>query len=283
MTSAVILPKPIVSAQWLRRHLDDVVVVDVRWYLDERRGRDAYLQGHVPGAAFADLDTDLSAPPGDRGRHPLPTPDAFASAMSRLGIGDDSRVVAYDDAAGAIAARLWWMLDAVGHEVAVLDGGIQAWDGPLETEPRDPSPAVFTPRPWPPDRFADADDVARRAATVTLIDARAGERYDGRPNAIDPRFGHIPGAVSAPWAGNVGDGLLLPPERLAERYRELGVDADRDVIAYCGSGVTACHDLLALRVAGVGRPRLYVGSWSEWGADPSRPLEASDPGNPQAP
>jgi thiosulfate/3-mercaptopyruvate sulfurtransferase len=270
-----VLPGPLVDGAWLAEHLGEVRVADVRWYLDGRSGRDAYLAGHIPGAVWIDIDTELSDPPGPRGRHPLPSPQRFASALSRAGIGDGVPVVAYDDTGGAIAARLWWLLSMLDHPVAVLDGGLAAWTGPLETEPVEPSPATFTPRPFPPEPLADADQVAEavdRDDTV-VVDARPADRYAHGDPSIDPRPGHVPGASSAPWAGNLGpDGRLLPPADLRARYRSLGVTPDQEVVAYCGSGVTACHDLLALTVADLGsRHRLYPGSWSEWGADPSRP------------
>lgn len=280
-------PGPLVTAAWLAHHLDDVVVADVRWYLDGRSGKEAYHAGHVPGAVFVDLDVDLSGPAGPEGRHPLPSPDAFAGAMSALGVGDDSVVIAYDDAGGMVAGRMWWMLDALGVAAAVLDGGIQAWTGPLETATRSIEPAAFTSRPWPTDRFATADDVADRPDDVTLLDARSAARYRGDANAIDPRFGHIPGAQSAPWTDVIGDnGHFLPADELTARSIALGIstgaeaEADSPVIAYCGSGVSACADLLALRLAGHRNQRLYVGSWSEWGADERRPLERADRDQP---
>lgn len=262
--------------------------VDCRWYLDGRSGRDAYEAGHLPGAVFADVDVDLAAPPSpEGGRHPMPTPEAFAAAMTRLGIGPTTPVVAYDDAGGAIAARLWWMLHVLGHPVAVLDGGIGAWvaaGGELEVGSPDPSIAPADPpfavRPWPADRFADADavDRLRREPDALVLDARTAERYRGDPNPVDPSFGHVPGARSLPFAANLGpDGRLRPPDELAARLGAVGADRAATVVAYCGSGVTACHDLLALEVAGLGdRGVLYPGSWSAWGADPDRPIATGD-------
>lgn len=272
------LPGPLVSARWLADHLDEVVVVDVRWYLDGRSGRAAYDGGHIPTAVWADLDSDLSDPPGrPGGRHPLPSPERFAEAMGRLGIGDGEIVVAYDDASGMVAGRLWWMLDSLGEHAAVIDGGISSWDGPLTTEASVPPTARFTARPWPEDRFVAADDVAARDDRSVLIDARAANRYRGEENPIDPRFGHIPGARNGDWSDNIDHrGHFRPTEELAAHYAELGIDAETDVIAYCGSGVSACADLLALRTIGVTSTRLYTGSWSEWGADHHRPLEIGD-------
>ena len=265
---------PIVDTQWLAAHAGTVVIADVRWYLDGRSGREAYDRGHIPGARFVDLDTDLSGPPTRAGgRHPLPRPEDFAAAMGRLGIGDAGTVVAYDDAGGVMASRLWWMLDSLGGAAAVLDGGIDAWSGSLDTGAPSWLPEVFTARPWPADRYATIDEVdaARADPESLVIDARSVERYRGVPNQIDPRFGHIPGAVSMQVGDNLRGGRLLPAADMHARYSEAGA-ADRDVIAYCGSGVSACHDLLAIRHAGLGDGRLFVGSWSAWGSDPDRPL-----------
>ena len=275
---------PAVSAEWLDEHIHDpgLVVADVRWYLDDRKGRDAYESGHIPGAVFVDLDIDLAAPPSfDGGRHPLPDPVEFAATMSRLGIGDTTRVVAYDDVGGAIAARLWWMLDVCGVAAAILDGGLAAWPGELSVDDADPVRAWFTTRPWPPDRVATADEVeALSHGEAVVIDARDGERY-AHGSAIDPRPGHIPGAVSAPFADNLANGVLKSPHVLRERYEALGVGA-KPAVAYCGSGVTACHDLLSMRRAGLGNGRLFVGSWSAWGADTERPTETGPDPSPGA-
>ncbi len=277
-----VLPSSIVSGSWLQANIAQVVVVDVRWYLDGRSGRAAYEAGHVPGAVFIDLDEGLSAPPGPSGRHPLPDPDVFAGALGAAGIGDGCPVVAYDDASGMVAGRLWWMLHSLGEPVAVLDGGLAAWPGTLSTAAPEPTPANFTPRPWPAGAFATIDEVdeLRRAAATVLLDARSPERYRGEPNAIDPRFGHIPGALSAPSSANLAPGgTLRTPEELRASYATAGVDGDADVVAYCGSGVSACLDLLALEVAGLGGGRLFVGSWSAWGADDNRPVASGpDPG-----
>ena len=270
------LPSPVVSGAWLHANLERVVVADVRWYLDGRSGRAAYEAGHIPGAVFMDLDRDLSAAPSAAGgRHPLPTPEGFASALGAAGIGDGCGVVAYDDVSGMVAGRLWWMLRSLGEPVAVLDGGLAAWPGALSTEYPEVSPARFTPRPWPQESFvsiSELDDVRRDPGTVVL-DARSPERYRGEPNAIDPRLGHIPGAVSAPCAANLApDGTLRSPDELRQSYAAVGADGDAEVVAYCGSGVSANLDLLALELAGLGGGRLFVGSWSAWGADEDRPV-----------
>lgn len=254
------MASPLVDPSFLAER-PDVVVADVRFYLDGRSARIAYDSGHVPGAVFVDVEADLAGP--GRGRHPLPAPEAFAESMARLGIGDGTVVVAYDDAMGSIAARLWWMLDAQGQEAYVLDG---PWPGPWSTELVRPEPVAPMPaRPWP--GVVDADHAAR---AVVLLDARAPERYRGEVEPIDPRAGHIPGARSAPWTDNVDPetGRFRPPGELAERYQELG--ADGGAVVYCGSGVTACHDLLAIRHAGLPDGLLYAGSWSDWSSDPAR-------------
>lgn len=270
------LPAPVVSGAWLQANLDEVVVADVRWYLDGRSGRAAYEEGHIPGAVFVDLDEDLSAPPTrSGGRHPLPEPEYFAGAIGGAGIGDGDAVVAYDDLGGMVAGRLWWMLRVLGESAAVLDGGLDAWPGRLSTEYPEVTAAHFTPRRWPREAFATMEEVdrLRRATGTVVLDARSSERYAGEPNAIDPRFGHIPGAASAPCAANLApDGTLRGPEDLREMYAAAGVDGETEVVAYCGSGVSANLDLLALEVAGLGPGRLFVGSWSAWGADADRPV-----------
>ncbi|MEZ5168981.1 MAG: sulfurtransferase [Acidimicrobiales bacterium] len=265
---------PLVSGVWLVEHLDDpdLVVVDTRWSVADGPGRGAYEAGHIPGAVFADLDTDLSAPASPAaGRHPLPEPSAFAAAMSALGIGDATRVVVYDDAGGIIAARLWWMLDVLGSAVAVLDGGIVAWPGALSTVAPVVEPVSFTVAPWPIERMVTADELMALLGTTTIIDARSAERY-AAGSEIDPRPGHVPGARSAPATANLANGRWRDPAALAAHYVEVGADGP-DVVAYCGSGVTACADLLGRRIAGLPDGRLYVGSWSQWGADASRPAE----------
>ena len=270
---------PLVSAQWLESHLDEVRVIDSRWYLDGRSGHAAYLGGHIPGAVWVDLDRELSGPATrEAGRHPLPTPDAFAAAMTRLGIGDNTPVVVYDDAGGSIAARLWWMLHMLDHDVAVLDGDIRAWTGPRTTDDVTVAPVPFRPRPWPAARIVDADavDVLRTDTNALVLDARAAARYAQGDPTIDPRPGHIPAARSAPWADNVdpATGRVRAAADLRQRFAALGATDAEAIVAYCGSGVTACHNMLALTIAGFGdRIALYPGSWSQWGADEDRPTQ----------
>jgi len=266
---------PIVSPEWLAEHLNDEgqVLVDLRWSVADGPAHDAFAAGHIPGAVFADLDVDLSGSASDAaGRHPLPTPLQFGEAMGRLGIGDRTRVVVYDDAGGIVAARLWWMLAVLHREVAVLDGGIQAWEGKLSKAKAKPDDAEFTPRPWPAGSRVSADEVAAALdADAVLIDGRSAERY-AEGSAMDPRPGHIPGARSVPAGVNLEDGRWKSPRALREIYEDAGADGE-NVIAYCGSGVTACADLLARRHAGLPDGRLYPGSWSQWGADEDRPAK----------
>lgn len=263
---------PLVSGAWLAAHPDDVRIVDVRWYLDGRSGQAAYERGHPPGAVWLDIDADLSAPASAAdGRHPLPSAEQFAAVLGRVGIGPGTPVVAYDDAGGSVAARLWWMLQVLGEPVAVLDGGIAAWPAELSTQVPTYPPAGRTAKPWPAERFVSADGLAA-PTTGTVYDARTAARYAHGDPEIDPRPGHIPGARSAPWGGNLdANGNFLAADELRRRY----AGARGRAVAYCGSGVTACHDLLAMELAGITDTALYPGSWSQWGADPARPAEAS--------
>lgn len=262
---------PVVSRAWLAEHCADVVLADVRRDL-EVPGADAFAEGHLPGAVFVDLDRWLADEPSpERGRHPLPPPERFAQGMALAGIGDDTTVVAYDDAGGVIAARLVWMLRVTGHQAALLDGALSG-DDPLEHGPVEPEPAQFTPRPWPADAVADPADTADRGNVV--LDSRPRERFHGAPDPLDPRPGHVPGARSLPCRESLDDdGLLLPSEVLRRRFADAGVTGTEPVVAYCGSGVTACHTLLVLEHVGLGSGRLYPGSWSQYAADPARPVE----------
>jgi len=266
------------------------VLLDVRWRLQGPPGLLAYREAHLPGAAFVDLDSDLAGPPGDGGRHPLPAPERFEAAMRRAGVRGDREVVVYDDADATAAARAWWCLRYFGHErVRVLDGGFAAWvaaGGPVEVgeageggKGREGGQDADA-RARPGDFVArsggmpvlDADGAAGVAGAGVLLDARTAARYRGEVEPIDPVAGHIPGAVSAPTTDNVdGSGRFLTPERLRERFARLGVAAGAPTGAYCGSGVTAAHEVLALDLAGV-PAALYVGSWSHWVTDPARPV-----------
>jgi thiosulfate/3-mercaptopyruvate sulfurtransferase len=263
---------PVVDASWWRERQDDLVLADVRWYLDGRSGRAAYETGHLPGAVYVDLDRWLAAEGSpSAGRHPLPDPQLFATGMASLGIGDDSVVVACDDAGGVIAARLVWLLRATGHAAALLDGGMAGYDGPLETGSPERTAATFTARAWPAGLIADIDDATGPDAVV--LDARDAERYRGEVEPVDPRAGHIPGARNLPCRTNLdAAGRFLPPAELRRRFEAVGATAGVPVVSYCGSGVTACHNLLALEYAGLGQGRLYPGSWSQYSNDASRPV-----------
>jgi thiosulfate/3-mercaptopyruvate sulfurtransferase len=263
--------------------LTRVVLADVRWYLDGRSGRAAYDNGHIPGAVFVDLERWLAGPASPAGgRHPLPDPATFADGMSSLGIGDDTVVVAYDDQGGVIAARLVWMLRVSGHDAALLDGGIQSYQGSLQVTSAagatDPAPRArggFTVVSWPAERLASIDEASDRRNVV--VDARAPERFTGEQEPVDPRGGHIPGARSLPCRSNLdSEGRFLSADTLRRRFESVGVlagGAGPAMISYCGSGVTACHNLIALELAGLGPGRLYPGSWSQYSHDLARPVE----------
>jgi thiosulfate/3-mercaptopyruvate sulfurtransferase len=272
----------LIGTQELARQLEDPLwrVVDCRFsLLDPARGRGDHARGHVPGAVYAHLDEDLSAPvqPGRTGRHPLPEPDDLARRLGEWGIDGSTQVVAYDDGSGGVAARLWWLLRWLGHDAAaVLDGGWAAWTAAgLPVDARQPAPPrrLFLPAPRP-ELLLPTSEVAAWAADGRhcLMDAREAPRYRGEAEPIDAVAGRIPGALSAPYLDNLGpDGRWLPAAALARRYRSiLGPRAAADCAVYCGSGVTAAHDVLAMVHAGLGEPRLYAGSWSEWITDASR-------------
>ena len=264
----------------------DVVVADVRWYLDGRNARKIFEQGHLPGAVFIDVDDDLSQPSTPTaGRHPLPSPEHFARAMGRLGIGDDAHVIAYDDTGGMTAARLVVMLRALGRQASLLDGGIDAWttsgrnleNGSGATRQH----RAFTAQPWPDELLVTTDEVlahsaGRSANPSILIDARPAERFRGDVSSIDPRPGHIPGARNAPWSAVLEDGRLRSPSALRAHFKALGITRDSDVIASCGSGVSACLDVLALEWSGLSTARLFVPSWSGWASDDSLPVETGE-------
>jgi thiosulfate/3-mercaptopyruvate sulfurtransferase len=276
----------LLSTHDLGNHLAEPnwVVLDCRFYLaDPQQGEREYLQTHIPGAVFVSLNRDLSSPAiaGKTGRHPLPTVETAAETFSRLGISEGIQVVGYDNAGGAIAAaRLWWMLRWLGHmEVAVLNGGWGLWhkEGRLVRSGAELNPRrTFAPKPRP-NLQVSAAQVAGLAhnPNFRLFDSRSAERYRGENETVDPVAGHIPGAISAPYADNLqSDGRFRPKDSLRKRFKELlGATPAENGVFYCGSGVTAAHNILAMTHAGLGEPRLYAGSWSEWITDPSRPVE----------
>ena len=268
----------LVDATWLASHRDDVVAADVRWSATGGtvEAERAFEAGHIPGAVFFDVDRDLAGVPfvEGPGRHPLPDPERFATALASRGIGADDLVVAYDGG-GGVAARLWWMLDALGRPCALLDGGLSSWPDPLGTGPAVPRrAATIDIRPWPEDRLVDAVGVAEAlAAGDVVLDARVGERYRGETEPIDPVAGHIPGARSAPFPDVFrADGRFRSQQELRTLFEAAGVTDASVPIAYCGSGVTASLDVFALKLAGLGDARVYEGSWSDWVHDPSRPV-----------
>ncbi len=282
--------RAIVSVEWLAAHLGmpDVQVVDVRWYLPTtgKSAKVAFEDAHLPGATFVDLDHDLAAHGGPGlGRHPLPSAEAFAASLGALGINPETHVVAYDDTGGSTAARMWWMMRQVGHErVSVLDGGIEAWregGNPVES-----GRVIAVPTLYPARSFgafgpivARGDILPALSAGAILLDARAPERFEGVVEPIDPRAGHVPGARNAPFAGNLvaktksGAPRLLGASELHARFAQVGAAGEMPVIVSCGSGVTACHNAFAMYVAGLDVPGIYVGSWSDWSAEPSLPVE----------
>jgi thiosulfate/3-mercaptopyruvate sulfurtransferase len=260
---------PLVNSSWLRERLGDprLRIVDCRYRLGEPGAGEALWRGgHIPGAAYLDLDRDLAAAPGERGRHPLPDAVSFEAAARRAGIGQDTPVVAYDEAAEGGAARLWWLLRHFGHDdMAVLDGGLRDWreqGGELRAGTERIEAGDFEAKPAA-DGTASAEELAADSAPV-LLDARAPERYRGEVEPIDPVAGHIPGAVNLPFTELAPEGRFLPPAELRARFDAVGVHPGDDAVAYCGSGVTACVLVLAAEIAGIGPTRLYPGSWSEW-------------------
>jgi len=266
---------PLTTVDELAALLGSVVLIDVRWRLGGPPGEQSYAAGHLPGAVYVDLETELAAQPGPAGRHPLPDPEVFAAAMRRAGVDTRSDVVVYDDGDGTAAARAWWCLRYFGHERArVLDGGYASWAAaglPTTTDVPTPPPGDFVARPGGM-ALIDAAGAARLAREGVLLDARAAQRYRGEVEPVDPVAGHIPGAVSAPTAASVAeDGRLLSPEDLRARYAALGATDGVPVGVYCGSGVTAAHAVLALEVCGL-HGALYAGSWSNWVADAGAPV-----------
>jgi thiosulfate/3-mercaptopyruvate sulfurtransferase len=260
---------PLVDVPWLLGRLggSGLRVVDCRFRLGEPgAGERLWLEGHIPGAAFLDVDRDLASEPGERGRHPLPEPRRFEAAARRAGIGPNVTVVAYDEAGEGGAARLWWLLRHFGHDaVVVLDGGLRAWraaDGPLDTGGEQPPEGSFAAGSG--DLEASGLDELARAEGALVLDGRAPERYRGEVEPIDAVAGHIPGALNLPFAEVAPEGRFLAPAELRARFEAAGAEPDRELVAYCGSGITACVLVLAAELAGIGPARLYPGSWSEW-------------------
>jgi thiosulfate/3-mercaptopyruvate sulfurtransferase len=284
----------LISTDDLAAHLNEGwAVIDCRYDLkDESWGAGQYRAAHIPGASYVSLSHDLSGPPGaaNGGRHPLPTPEAMTATFGRFGIGAGTQVVLYDQDAGSWAARMWWMLRYMGHDAAaVLDGGFAKWQRegrPTRAGEETRAATAFSGQPRPEMRVQIAD-VERRLAggAALLIDARAPERFDGSSEPLDTKGGHIPGALNHFFRTNLTDeGTMAAPGTLRERFTALlGGRKPDEAVMYCGSGVTACHNLLAMEHAGMRGTKLYVGSWSEWSADPARPVETG-PGvsNPKA-
>lgn len=268
---------PIVDATWLRRRMATdpaVVVCHVGSTMAGPEPRGVFEQRHLPGARFVSLDDDLAAAPsGTAGRHPLPDPADFARSMGGLGIAEAAVVVAYDDRGGAFAGRLVWMLRILGQSAALLDGGLDTWDGEFERTIAAFDPVDRSVREWPLAALADANDVARHIAEGgTVIDSRDPARYTGKTEPIDAVAGHIPGAANLLFSDNLGtDGTFRSADALTARFTSI-IGGDTDPIVHCGSGVTACHNALAMEYVGLGLPRVYVGSWSGWIADPDRPV-----------
>lgn len=271
---------PFVDAGWLSEHLGEVAVVDLRRNPDGGSAGDAYRAGHIPGAVLVDFDTCCAGPSSPAaGSKPLPHPEDFAQCLALAGIGDSATTVAYDDE-GAYAARLVWMLRALGGSAAVLDGGLAAWPGRLEPGDSRPAPVTRTPRPWPGELLVSIDQVDPRDTVV--VDARQAERYRGEPSRLDRRAGHIPGARNLPWREHIDPSTRLRPrEILAERFASAGIADGAPVVCYCGSGTSACHNLLVMEWLGLGAGKLFVGSWSQWSRDNDRPVATGpDPGDP---
>jgi len=276
---------PLVSANQLEEILnsgENVLLCDCRFDLvNPEAGRKAYEESHIPGAIYVDLDQDMSGTKtGINGRHPLPSPEAWAKTKARLGISSNTLVVAYDKQGSVYASRLWWMLRATGHaNVRVLDGGLDSWNGPMGTMPRQPTPTSQVIEPMPYVGLALVGDVVSnlQSGKNLVIDARDNDRFHGENETLDPIGGHIPGAINHFFKNNLSATAFKAPEQLFKDFVDLlGSKKPSEVIHQCGSGVTACHNLLAMEVAGLKGSRLYAGSWSEWCADSARPIATDE-------
>jgi thiosulfate/3-mercaptopyruvate sulfurtransferase len=280
--------RPLISAAELLAAIDEpgIRIADVRWFLGEpERGRVEYQQGHLPGAVFVDVDRDLSAPRG-AGRHPLPDPTGFADRMGQLGFGDQHTIVVYDAASGQVGARMWWMLDRLGHrDVVMLDGGLAAWraaGGELTVSKTTPLRATMTlARAWP--TITDRETVAASDGSIDLVDVRAPERFSGESEPIERVAGHIPGARNRPCDSMVTeDGRMKPADELRPLIRGEGPRSELPLVISCGSGVTACFGMLAARMAGLPDPILYPGSFSDWAGSRMPITTGSGPRDPLA-
>jgi thiosulfate/3-mercaptopyruvate sulfurtransferase len=273
MSNSDLMVQPFVDWNWCVGNLGRLVLVDTRWYLDGSSGRDAYDAGHIPDAVFVDMDRWLSGPASTKaGRNPLPDPELFAQGMRNAGVSDSDTVIAYDDAGGVIAARIVWMLRSTGRSAAILNGGIGSYPGELTKQAPHRLEGDFSARSWPHTLLADISDAS--SDRYKVMDARNRDRFDGFQDPIDPRPGHIPGAVNVPCRGNLdSSGRLMPEVRLRENFERAGIVSAENTIAYCGSGVTACHNLLVLEHLGAGRGRLFVGGWSQYGHATDMPVE----------
>ncbi len=272
---------PLITANQLEEIInsgEDVLLCDCRFDLvDHHMGRKAYEEGHIPGAIYVDLDRDLSGEKtGKNGRHPMPSPEAWARTKTRLGIDPKTLVVAYDNHGSVYASRLWWMLKATGHaNVRVLDGGLDAWNGPIGTVPRPPTPTATPVPTMPYVGLVLVDELVSNLQTKNslVIDARTADRFRGENETLDPIGGHIPDAINYCFRNNLSSKTFKSPEQLYKDFVELlGTKKTSEIIHQCGSGVSACHNILAMELAGLKGSKLYAGSWSEWCADPSRPV-----------
>ena len=283
------MSQPLITANQLEELLNtgaDVLLCDCRFDLTKpTAGREAYQMSHLPGAIYVDLDQDLSGPQtGTNGRHPLPSPEVWAKTRQRLGINSHIHVVAYDNQGSVFASRLWWMLRAIGHaQVQVLDGGLDAWNGAIGSKPREPGPLSDTPSAMPYRDLVLVDEVVANlvntpsSAARLILDARAPDRFRGENETLDPVGGHIPGATNRCFKENLRAAQFKAADEL---YRDFSIllagKSAKNIIHQCGSGVTACHNLLAMEIAGITGSKLYAGSWSEWCADARRPIATTE-------